>query len=119
MWEGDADRVKVGGCGGGEGRGTLIALMLIVVGGGGGGVNSCYQYVSAHFSNLFKNSIDNAFLYYIKMKFFLTHSISECSTPNISRISGVSSMDPKYIPGVKSDGIPLHPQPSTSISTSA
>ncbi|VIO92137.1 Uncharacterized protein BM_BM2835 [Brugia malayi] len=45
--------------------------------------------------------------------------ISECSTPNISRLSGASAMDPKYIPGVKSEGIPLQPQPSTSISTSA
>uniref|UniRef100_A0A0R3S232 Orthodenticle homeobox 1 n=1 Tax=Elaeophora elaphi TaxID=1147741 RepID=A0A0R3S232_9BILA len=43
----------------------------------------------------------------------------ECSTSNISRPGGASSMDPKYIPGVKSEGIPLQPQPSTSISTSA
>ncbi|VDK76409.1 unnamed protein product [Litomosoides sigmodontis] len=43
----------------------------------------------------------------------------ECSTPNISRLGSTSFMDPKYIPGVKSEGIPLQPQPSTSVSTSA
>ncbi|CAG9532004.1 unnamed protein product [Cercopithifilaria johnstoni] len=43
----------------------------------------------------------------------------ECTTPNITRFGGTSFMDPKYIPGVKSEGIPLQPQPSTSISTSA
>uniref|UniRef100_A0A8R1Y1F3 Uncharacterized protein n=1 Tax=Onchocerca volvulus TaxID=6282 RepID=A0A8R1Y1F3_ONCVO len=48
----------------------------------------------------------------------MTRSI-ECSTSNISRLGDASFMDPKYIPGVKSEGIPLQPQPSTSISTSA
>uniref|UniRef100_A0A915Q4W3 Uncharacterized protein n=1 Tax=Setaria digitata TaxID=48799 RepID=A0A915Q4W3_9BILA len=45
--------------------------------------------------------------------------IHECSTPHIPRVGGAPAMDPKYIPGVKSDAIPLQPQPSTSISASA
>uniref|UniRef100_A0A1I8ENU4 Nuclear receptor domain-containing protein n=1 Tax=Wuchereria bancrofti TaxID=6293 RepID=A0A1I8ENU4_WUCBA len=55
----------------------------------------------------------------MKVKNLLICDYKECSTPNISRLSGTSAMDPKYIPGVKSEGIPLQPQPSTSISTSA
>ncbi|KAM3723223.1 Nuclear hormone receptor [Dirofilaria immitis] len=51
------------------------------------------------------------------LNFILFHL--KCLTPNISHLDNASSMDPKYIPGVKSEGIPSQSQPSTSINTSA